>query len=267
MAPSSARAKTRNEGIPCNVETHLIEDDDTSCHSDGSVGDITETSISDETETERVLTSAIAATISEKQQDISLAFASMVTKMALMIEEKETENERLLGHFSLESQQRRQEQAEKCTKAVNSMAKKQSKLARQFEKLILDLEESNRQKELERVQLKKQISQMKDRMQKMKISMNRHSCYNNGDRRNLVTGSKPPPIPTPRSRSCYVPSSCTPSVADTQITETFSIREISFSSTIVDVSELIKSSNDDAGTICSMSEDNQASGENVRFIL
>lgn len=261
MAPSLLESNSTHstaESRSSNVEPHALHDDERSCQSDCSVGEVTQSSVSEGTRSDRPLISAVAASLSEKQQDISLAFASMVTKMAQMIEDKEAENEKLLGQFSPESQQKRQEQAEKCTKAVNAMAKKQAKIACQFENLILELEESNRQNDLERIQLKKQVAQMRERMQKMKLSIDR-----SGGKRNF---SKPPGIPN-RFRSSSGQHTYTPSVAETQATEAFSIKEISFSSTIVDVAEVRKTLNADSGTMSSLAEEHPAAGENVRFLL
>jgi hypothetical protein len=249
-----------------------VPDDDRSVqNSDCSVGEKTETSIMDETESDRQQASAQAASLCEQQQDISLAFASMVTKLALLIDEKETENERLMGQWSQQSQQKRSEQADKCTNAVNAMAKKQAKLARQVEKIVIQLEESNRQKDLERVQLKKQLSQMKEKMRRMKNNV--CGSYSGGYRSSL---NKPPGIPTPKSRTSTsngIQSSRnfgSPSVAGTQETEVFSIKEISFSSTIVDVTAMM--SNNDVNDIdttgsTSFSVKDEGSVENVRFLL
>ena len=237
-------------------------------NSDCSVGDITETSITDETHEDRPRASVLASSLSEQQQDISLALASMVTKMAIVLDTKETENERLLGRYSEESQKERQGKSEKYTKAVNAMAKKQAKLARQFEKLVADLEESNRQKDLERVQLKKQVSTMKERIQQLKASSS-----SNGRR---FSSSKPPGLPKPKSRhgkpSHHHHHYGSPSEAGTLSTEAFSITEISFSSTVVDVTAIMSNhessmtSMEASSTSCTM-DSIPATGENVRFLL
>lgn len=271
QSQSSMESGTPNDA----VGTIIAFDDCRSYHSDCSVGDITETSISDETESERQLVSALATTLVAQQQDISDAFATMVSKMAFMIDEKETENERLQGKFSEESQQRRQEQAEKCTKAVNSLAKKQAKISRQLEKLVFQLEESNREKDLERVQLKKQVQSMKERMQKMKSSLDLSSS----SRGINVTKNRLSRPPSGRSQSFRVQpqlpqehyivmnESATPEPSCSRPEACDVPREISFMSTIVDISEMTKLGNNDDTTVSSSMDDLQNTGDNVRLIL
>jgi hypothetical protein len=258
---------TSGDGVSTVITCH------NSYHSDCSVGDITETSISDETASERQFVSAIAATLVAQQQDISTSFSTMVSKMAFMIDEKESENERIQGKFSLESQQRRQEQAEKCSKAVNSLAKKQAKISRQLEKLVLQLEESNRQKDLERTQLKKQLSSMKERMYKMKSSLDISNSSRgiNGPKNRMSR----PPLPTGRNTSFRLTKTEQPlqnfgstNEYPRDSCDEYSIpREISFVSTVVDVAEMTKRINNDETTESSSMDDLIATGECVRLFL
>lgn len=286
MRSSFNKQESRGElGLNDASTTGITYDDCRSYHSDCSVGDITETSITDETESKQQLMSTLAMSLVTQQQEISEAFATMVAKMAFMIDEKETENERLQGKFSLESQQRRQEQAEKCTKAVNSLAKKQAKLSRQLEKMVVQLEELNREKDFERVQMKKQMAAMKERIQKIKkssLDISNSSRGINGPKNRLMMK---PQQTTGKAASFRLPKTEHPRLALDHFeimnhsagspTEDYNLprdhdipREISFVSTIVDVSEMVtKYVNNDDTTVSSSMDEIQPTGENVRLIL
>jgi hypothetical protein len=237
--------------------------DDHSCLSDFSVGDITETSISDETPSEKQRMTALATSLSEKQQGISWAFAGMVTKMAALIDEKETENERLIGYESKESQRRRQEQADKCTNAVNAMAKKQARITKQFQKIIAQLEVQNQHKDEERVQLKKQIAQMREKMKKLKaFAAVERSSATGGTHKHSFSQRPPRPSIAPSKTSEHPSNPASPNDTSTHATEPFSIKEIAFSSTIVDIAAITE----DIDNV-SISSNHEYAGENVRLLL
>lgn len=250
------------------VESFTNFDDQSDC----SVGAGSVTSITQDEMSEHPMYSELASKLSTKQEEISLAFAGMVSNMAVMINEKETENERLLGHDPTESHAKRQEQVDKCTKAVTAMAKKQAKLARQFERLVNQLEEQNREKESELVRLKKHVTEMKNRMSKIKGSSERN-LISPASRRHLSLQGSSALQRTPLSpkagamRSASFKQSGTDKLSicldeATEHTEAFTIKEISFTSTIVDIEEMMSRMNDE-----SLSNFSETAGDNVRLIL
>jgi len=228
--------------------------------SDASVGDVTETSVSNSASNshgehmsagpqEDKRMSALVHTMAEKQQGISETFCHMIEKMTKMMQSmeeqivleddhdnKNTEKSKAKAHRNVQKALEMQENA-------FAMQKKQQRIAQQLETLVhrlelesLDIVAHNqslkRQLQMAKVLLKDEAGvEMEDISETASGSYARHSSSSRRTRHN----SKRPPLSRSKGSSPSVRSSHS-SPADMMM---HPIKEIAFSNTVVDVAEMM----------------------------
>jgi hypothetical protein len=255
-----------NDAYLHNADDRLYHDDNNDARSDGSVGEVTETTISEATP-EALRYTALVKTMSEKQQGISWAFAGMVQKMSKTVKDGKSDSDE-------KADKKHADIVERAT----YMAKKQARISRQLEKLVERLEMEARQKDLESARLKREMRKMKEQMKKLKKeaatgssedSAASHSEAKSGVKSAPVVGEKDTAEKKlkkthssrhARPKSLAHPPRSSPKSAQGSVqslnTDIFAIKEISFTTTTIDVSEVNEDLDEDLDT-----------GDNVRMML
>jgi small-conductance mechanosensitive channel len=207
----SARSKTSK---PVDLDEAVFGDDD----SDASVGEATVTSVSELPNKSQRL-SALTHTMAEKQEGISMSFQHMISKLAKMVDPKD---------------KKRSKKAAEYKQLAASAAKKQVRIAHQFESLVARLEQEAIDKEREMAELMRQLAALKAKIkgghevttaETEDLTMD----YSTPKRKNSDRSRNLPPR-TRHGRSSN-------SVKSNATSEMFPIKEISFSNTVVDVAD------------------------------
>jgi hypothetical protein len=228
--------------------------------SETSVGDITETTVSFETTPEKQRMSALTHTMAEKQLGISESFIGMIHSMTKLVAEAEGSSNKK------DTSIKRSKACKEMEEHAAAMAKKQARIAQQFETLVFRLEQEVLDRDATNQRLTRQLKMAR-------MMLKDEAGIELEDVSATKKKTQPPRSPSkrpPRTVRRGTSSQSSPALS-IQSSEIFSIKEISFSNTVVDVSEMNLGQHLEDVTLSedTNEEDKQQLnvGDNLRLIL